>query len=118
LWRYVSNRFLTLVGNLLLGSKLSEFHTGYRAYSRELLEQLSLESFSDDFLFDNQILAQILWRKGTIGEISCPTRYFPDASSINLRRSIRYGFGCLWTACVFRLAKTGLASSALFPRAN
>ena len=96
-WKYVANRALTLVENLLLGSKLSEFHTGYRAFSRALLESLDLEACSDDFVFDNQVLAQIHWRGQAIGEISCPTRYFPEASSINFRRSVTYGLGCLAT---------------------
>ena len=97
-WKYVSNRFLTLVENLLLGAKLSEYHTGYRAFSRALLEELPLEANSDDFLFDNQMLVQILSRGYAIGEISCPTSYFPEASSIGFAASVRYGFGCLLTA--------------------
>ena len=115
MWRYVANRFLTLAGNILLGTKISEFHTGYRAFSRELLERLPLSANSDDFVFDNQILAETVWLGGTIGEISCPTSYAPDASSINFRRSVRYGFGCLGTATAFRLAKMGLLRSARFP---
>lgn len=115
-WRYVANRVLTLVGNILLGTKLSEFHTGFRAYSRTLLERLPLESNSDDFVFDNQILAETLWLGGRIGEVSCPTSYAPDASSINFRRSLRYGLGCLGTAVAFRLTKWGLWRSRLFPR--
>jgi glycosyltransferase involved in cell wall biosynthesis len=115
LWRYLANRFLTLTGNVLLGSKLSEFHTGYRAFSRELLERLPLEMNSDDFVFDNQVLAQILWLGHTIGEVSCPTRYFTDSSSINFQRSVKYGFGCLATALAFRMAKTGWLRSRLFP---
>jgi len=115
LWKYFANRVLTLLENLLLGAKLSEYHTGYRAFSRELLERLRLEANSDDFVFDNQMLAQILWSGFTIAEVSCPTKYFPEASSINLRRSIRYGFGCLWTGLSFRLAKLGAVSSPLFP---
>ena len=114
LWRYVSNRGLTAVGNLLLGTKLSEFHTGYRAFSRELLEQLPLDANSDDFVFDNQILAQTTWLGYAIGEVSCPTSYAPDASSINFWRSVTYGFGCLATASTFRLAKWGLKRSSLF----
>jgi glycosyltransferase involved in cell wall biosynthesis len=114
LWKYISNRVLTLLENILLGAKLSEYHTGYRAFSREILERLDLQHNSDDFVFDNQMLAQILWHGFTIGEVSCPTKYFPEASSINLRRSIRYGFGCLYTALLFRLAKAGLAHPALF----
>jgi glycosyltransferase involved in cell wall biosynthesis len=113
-WRYVSNRALTLVGNVLMGSKLSEFHTGYRAYARELLEALPLDHNSDDFVFDNEVLAEALWQGFPIGEISCPTRYAPDASSINFRRSVRYGFGCLGTAVAFRMAKAGLRRSPLF----
>lgn len=114
-WKYVSNRFLTLAENALLGAKLSEYHTGYRAFSRELLEQLPLERNSDDFVFDNQMLAQILWSGFTIGEISCPTKYFSEASSINFQRSVKYGLGCLATATVFRLARWGLVRSKLFP---
>lgn len=117
-WRYISNRFLTLFGNALMGAKLSEYHSGYRAFSRELLEQLPLESNSEDFVFDNQMLAQTLWFGYVIGEISCPTRYSPDASSINFRRSVKYGFGCLSTAIIFRLAKWKLIKSSLFPLTN
>jgi hypothetical protein len=102
--------------NMLLGAKLSEYHTGYRAFSREILERLHLADNSDDFVFDNQMLAQILWHGFTIAEVSCPTKYFAEASSINFRRSIKYGFGCLSTGAKFRLAKMGLGSSKLFPR--
>ncbi|MEA3186216.1 MAG: hypothetical protein QOD99_46 [Chthoniobacter sp.] len=109
IWKYIANRGLTFLENLLLGAKLSEYHTGYRAFSRELLEKLALEKNSDDFVFDNQMLAQILWLGYTIAEISCPTKYFDEASSINLKRSIEYGFGCLGTALAFRFAKSGLA---------
>ena len=98
-----------------LGAKLSEYHTGYRAFSRELLERLQLDGNSDDYVFDNQMLAQIIWRGYTIAEVSCPTKYFTEASSINLRRSIRYGLGCLATALTFRLAKMGIIRSRLFP---
>jgi glycosyltransferase involved in cell wall biosynthesis len=115
LWRYVSNRALTFAGNLLLGTKVSEFHTGYRAFSRELLERLPLSANSDDFVFDNEVLAETAWLGYQIGEVSCPTRYAPDASSINFRRSVKYGFGCLATAAVFRLAKWGLVRSSRFP---
>src|SRR6266850_736992 len=113
-WKYVSNRWLTLMENMLLGAKLSEYHTGYRAFSREVLEKLHLADNSDDFVFDNQMLAQILWHGFTIGEVSCPTKYFPEASSINLRRSLKYGFGCLATGLKYRLARIGLPSR-LFP---
>jgi glycosyltransferase involved in cell wall biosynthesis len=114
-WKYVSNRFLTLAENALLGAKLSEYHTGYRAFSRELIEQLPLDHNSDDFVFDNQMLAQIVWLGYTIAEITCPTKYFPDASSINFARSVKYGFGCLATGLEFRLARLGLLKSKRFP---
>lgn len=114
-WRYLANRFLTLAENLLMGAKLSEFHTGYRAFSRELLERIRLDDCSDDFVFDNQMLAQIIWQGCTIGEITCPTRYAAEASSINFRRSVAYGVGCLATAVRFRLARIGLLGSRLFP---
>jgi glycosyltransferase involved in cell wall biosynthesis len=113
-WRYIANRFLTLATNLLCGAKLSEYHTGYRAYSRELLERLPIDAYSDDFVFDNQILISILWCDYAIAEVSCPTRYFPEASSINFRRSVAYGFGCLATAATFRLGKMRLIRSSLF----
>jgi glycosyltransferase involved in cell wall biosynthesis len=115
LWRYIPNRGLTFVENILFGAKLSEYHTGYRAFSRALLERLPLSENSNDFVFDNQVLAQILWFGYTIAEISCPTRYFAEASSINFRRSVAYGFGCLATGVIFRLAKMKLCSSKLFP---
>ena len=110
LWKYLANRVLTLTENVLLGAKLSEYHTGYRAFARSLLERLPLEKNSDDFVFDNQILAQVLWLGGTIGELTCPARYLPEASSINFRRSVRYGLGCLATALRFRLARWGFIS--------
>ncbi|MGD0020944.1 MAG: glycosyltransferase family 2 protein [Smithellaceae bacterium] len=115
LWRYIANRFLTLVENFLFGAKLSEYHTGYRAFSRELLLKLPLQNNSDDFVFDNQMLAQIIWFDYTVAEVSCPTSYFAQASSINFTRSVKYGWGCLKTACLFRLAKTNFLSSPLFP---
>ncbi len=113
-WRYASNRILTLLENFLTGAKLSEYHTGYRAFSRRLLERIPFENNSDDFVFDNQILMQILYLGYTLAEISCPTRYFPAASSINFRRSVRYGFGCLSAALQFRFAKWGMWKSRLF----
>jgi glycosyltransferase involved in cell wall biosynthesis len=115
-WRYYANRFLTLAGNILMRAKLSEYHTGYRAFSRELLEKIPFDGNSDDFVFDNQMLAQILWHGYTIAEVSCPTRYFRKASSINFARSVKYGIGCLATAAAFRLARMGLVRSRLFPR--
>jgi glycosyltransferase involved in cell wall biosynthesis len=114
-WKYAANRFLTAAENLLLGAKLSEYHTGYRAFSRRILERLPLAANSDDFVFDNEMLAQILWAGFTIAEISCPTKYFAGASSINFRRSVIYGLGCLRTGLRFRLAKWGLLASPLFP---
>ena len=115
LWRYVANRGLTFIENILLRSKLSEFHTGYRAFSRQLLENLPLEANSDDFVYDNQMLAQILWYGYTVAEVSCPTKYFTDASSINFFRSVKYGLGCLQTAIIFRLAKMNIITSKMFP---
>ena len=115
IWKYVANRFLTFVENILLGAKLSEYHTGYRAFSRKLLEQLRLEANSDDFVFDNQMLAQIIWHGYTIAEISCPTNYFPAASTINFRRSLKYGIGCLLTGITFRLSRMKVITSRLFP---
>jgi glycosyltransferase involved in cell wall biosynthesis len=114
IWKYIANRGLSLVENVLLGAKLSEYHTGYRAFSRQLLENLPIENNSDDFVFDNQMLAQILWRGYTIAEVSCPTKYFVEASSINFFRSVKYGFGCLQTALTYRLAQFGLIKSAIF----
>jgi uncharacterized radical SAM superfamily protein len=115
LWKYIANRFLTFAENILMGAKLSEYHTGYRSYSRKLLEKIPFDVNSDDFVFDNQMLAQILWSGYTIAEISCPTKYFAEASSIDLSRSIKYGMGCLLTAVMFRLAKMKLITSELFP---
>jgi len=113
LYKYIANRILTLVENLLLWHKLSEYHTGYRAFSREVLERLPLDENSDDFVFDNQMLAQIVWADFRIGEVSCPTKYFPEASSINFKRSVKYGFGVLGTAVQFRMAKMGLLSPSI-----
>jgi glycosyltransferase involved in cell wall biosynthesis len=114
-WKYAANRFLTLVENIILGAKLSEYHTGYRAFSQELLQKIPFEKNSNDFVFDNQMLLQILWYGYTVAEISCPTNYFAEASSINLTRSIKYGFGCLYTALTFRLSKMRVIRSELFP---
>jgi glycosyltransferase involved in cell wall biosynthesis len=114
-WKYIANRFLTLVENVITGAKLSEYHTGYRAFSRGLLERIPFEKNSDDFVFDNQMLLQIIWFGYTISEISCPTSYFPEASSINFVRSSTYGLGCLYFALRYRLAKMNLTSSILFP---
>lgn len=116
LYKYISNRFLTLFENLLLGYKLSEYHTGYRAFSREILERLPLEKNSNDFVFDNQMLAQIIWFGYRIGELSCPTKYFEDASSINFRSSVAYGLGVLKTSVQFRLRKWGIPVSSVFTK--
>jgi len=114
LWKYVANRTLTFAENLLIGAKLSEYHTGYRGFSRELLEKVPFQTNSDDFVFDNQMIAQIVWLGYTVAEVSCPTRYFEEASSINFTRSVTYGVGCLKTACEYRLAKMKLINSRLF----
>jgi glycosyltransferase involved in cell wall biosynthesis len=114
LYKYISNRFLTMTQNLLMGAKLSEYHTGYRAFTRKVLEKVPVEHNSDDFVFDNQMLAQIHYLGFNIAEVTCPAKYFEEASSINFRRSMRYGFGCLWTAVLFRLAKMGIYRSKLF----
>jgi glycosyltransferase involved in cell wall biosynthesis len=113
-WKYVANRALTFTENLALGRKLSEYHTGYRAWSRAVLERLPLLAGSDDFVFDNQMLAQAVWFGFRIGEISCPTRYFPEASSINFRRSVTYGMGVLRTSAQYRLGRWGLMHPAIF----
>ncbi len=113
-YKYIANRFLTLIENQMLGVKLSEFHTGYRAFNREALLALPLEENSNDFVFDNEMLAQAVYQGFRIGEISCPTKYFDDASSISFMRSVRYGFGVLATSLKFVLQKLGLAHFALF----
>ena len=115
LYKYVANRGLTAIENLLLGVKLSEFHTGYRGWTREVLETLPLDACSDDFVFDNQMIAQVVHYGFRIGELSCPARYFADASSINFSRSVVYGIGVLDTAIRFRLHKMGVLRSPLFP---
>jgi glycosyltransferase involved in cell wall biosynthesis len=117
-YKYVANRLLTAFQNLLMGAKLSEYHTGYRGWSRRMLEQLPLLACSDDFVFDNQMIAQAMWSGFAIGEISCPTKYFPEASSINFRRSCIYGLGVVATALSYRLCRWGLLKSRLFTQAN
>jgi hypothetical protein len=107
-YKYVANRFLTLVENVALGQKLSEYHTGLRAFSSPLLAALPMERNSDDFIFDNQIIAQAVAAGARIGELSCPTRYAADSSSINLRRSIRYGLGVLNTCADYQLHQRGI----------
>jgi glycosyltransferase involved in cell wall biosynthesis len=113
-WKYLANRCLTLVQNLLLGAKLSEYHTGYRAYSREFLERIAWQDNSDDFLFDNQVMAQAIAADFVVGEITVPTRYFAEASSINFRRSVKYGLGVLWVSLLGALNRVGLYRSPLF----
>ncbi|MDJ0839406.1 MAG: glycosyltransferase family 2 protein [Acidobacteriota bacterium] len=115
LWKYIANRGLTFAENVMLGAKLSEYHTGYRAFSRELLTALPLDENSDDFVFDNQMLAQVLWYGFQIAEVSCPTKYFAEASSINFKRSCEYGFGCLFTSLDFLLNKLGKKSKRFPP---
>jgi len=115
-YKYVSNRVLTLLQNLLMGAKLSEYHTGYRAFTRRVLEALPLDRNSDDFVFDAEMLSQILFAGFRIGEVTCPAKYFPEASSINFSRSVRYGLGCLSTALKFRLRRLGIRRSTLFDR--
>jgi len=117
-YKYVSNRVLTLCQNLALGAKLSEYHTGYRAFSRRVLETLPLAENSDDFVFDSEMLTQAIYFGCRVGEVSCPTKYFPEASSINFRRSVRYGLGVLVTAGKFVLQKRGLGRFAIFDPAG
>lgn len=117
LYKYISNRFLTLTQNMLMGAKLSEYHTGYRAFTREVLKAIPMEKNSDDFIFDNQMLSQIHYLGFRIAEVTCPAKYFPEASSINFFRSSTYGLGCLWTALQFRLSKMGF-KSVLFDLKN
>jgi glycosyltransferase involved in cell wall biosynthesis len=114
IYKYIANRMLTFAENCLLNQKISEYHTGFRAFSRAVFEKVNIQNNSDDFVFDNEILAQIVWSGYRIGEISCPTKYFADASSINFRRSVVYGFGVLRTAILFRLNAWGICSSRLF----
>jgi glycosyltransferase involved in cell wall biosynthesis len=117
-YKYVANRFLTAFQNVILGEKLSEYHTGYRAYSRQVLEGLPLEANADDFVFDNQILAQSFYFGFRIGEVSCPTRYFPEASSIDFRRSCTYGLGVIGTSFQYRAARLGLVKPRIFDSAG
>ena len=113
-YKYYANRALTMVQNLLMGQKLSEYHTGYRAFSRRVLESVPWQGNSDDFVFDNQMLSQILFQGFRVAEITCPTKYFREASSINFSRSLKYGLGCLQTALLYRLQKMGLCHHQMF----
>ena len=115
-YKYLSNRLLTLVENLFLGVKLSEYHTGYRAFTRQVLETVPLGEDSDDFVFDNQMLVQAVYFGFRIGEISCPTKYFPEASSINFRRSIQYGLGVLGATFAYALQRLGIVRLPMFSR--
>jgi len=118
LYKYIANRLLTLFQNILMSKKLSEYHTGYRAFSRDVLETLPLNENSNDFVFDNQMLAQIAYFGFSIGEISCPTKYFKEASSINFQRSVVYGLGVLRTSMLYRLNKWGIVQSNIFDKAG
>ena len=113
-YKFIANRMLTLVQNLLLGYKLSEYHTGYRAFSREVLEKLPLENNDEDFVFDNQMLSQIIYAGFNIGEVTCPTRYMEDSSSISFIRAVHYGLGVIHTSVAFRLHRWGLCRNHLF----
>lgn len=110
-YKYLANRLLTFSQNVLMGQKLAEYHTGYRAYTREILELIPFQKNSDDFVFDNEMLAQICFAGYEVGEVTCPTKYFKEASSINFSRSVRYGLGVLRVSCLYRLSKWGLNSS-------
>lgn len=110
MYKYIANRFLTLFQNILMGQKLSEYHTGYRAYSKEVLEKINYSRNSDDFIFDNQMIAQIFYHSFDIGEVTCPTKYFDEASSINFSRSVKYGIGVLGVSFRYFLAKSGIWS--------
>jgi len=114
LYKYISNRILTFIENILLNQKLTEYHTGYRAYSRKVLETIPFMKNSDDFVFDNEILVQIRYFNFNIAEISCPTKYFPEASSINFRRSVKYGFGVLATSFKYILQKLRIRNFTIF----
>jgi glycosyltransferase involved in cell wall biosynthesis len=114
LYKYIFNRMLTFFENLLLNQKLSEYHTGYRAFSREVLEKINYEVNSDDFVFDNQMLSQIIYQGYEIAEVTCPTKYFEEASSINFRRSVKYGLGVLHVSILHRLCKWGMMKSEIY----
>ena len=114
LYKYLANRGLTFAQNILLGHKLSEYHTGYRGFTRSVIESLPLVRNSNDYIFDNQMLSQVIYRGFRVGEISCPARYFPEASSINFRRAVIYGLGVLKTSISFRLARLGFDGGTIF----
>ena len=114
LYKYIANRFLTFSQNILIGQKLSEYHTGYRAFSKEVINSINLDANSDDFVFDNQMLAQIVYKGFPIAEVTCPTKYFDEASSINFKRSVKYGLGVLGVSILFVLNKLGLLKSSIY----
>ncbi|MCS7074552.1 MAG: glycosyltransferase family 2 protein, partial [Bacteroidia bacterium] len=114
LYKYIANRFLTFFQNVLMNQKLAEYHTGYRAFSKEILLKCPLEENSDDFVFDNQMIAQIAYLGYEIGEITCPTKYFPEASSINFRRSLKYGLGVISVSISYFLNKLGISKHKIF----
>lgn len=116
MYKYIANRFLTLFQNILIGEKLSEYHTGYRAFSKEVIMALHLEANSDDFVFDNQMLSQIVYAGFSIGEVTCPTKYFAEASSINFKRSSIYGLGVLWVSLKHFLQRIGIAQFDMYKR--
>jgi hypothetical protein len=113
-YKYIFNRALTLTQNIIMGQKLSEYHTGYRAFTKEVLEKIDYHANSNDFVFDNQMLAQIFFAGYEIAEITCPTKYFTDASSINFSRSVKYGLGVLATSFKYRFQKMGLINNPIF----
>ena len=115
-YKYIFNRFLTLSQNILMSQKLSEYHTGYRAFSKQVLENISFENNNNDFVFDNEMLAQIFMAGYEIAEVTCPTKYFEEASSINFQRSVKYGLGVLRVSFQYRFQKMGLASYKIFQR--
>jgi hypothetical protein len=114
LYKYIANRFLTFTQNILFNQKLSEYHTGYRSFSKDVLEQVNFNICDDDFIFDNEMVSQIFYKGYEIGEVTCPTKYFKEASSINFRRSMKYGLGCLRVSLVYRLSKWGLIRHKLY----
>ena len=114
LYKYIANRFLTLTQNLLLNQKLSEYHTGYRAFNKQVLHTVKFDNCNDDFIFDNEMVSQIFYAGYEIGEVTCPTKYFEEASSINFKRSMKYGLGCLRVSLIYRLCKWGLMKSRLY----
>ncbi len=114
IYKYIANRFLTLFQNILINAKLSEYHTGYRAYSAEVLKKINYQANSDDFVFDNQVLSQIIYAGYEIGEVTCPTKYFEDASSINFSRSMKYGLGVISTSCCHLLQRMGIGNFKIY----